>query len=37
VYLKGGMGACLWCSALLVALSFVSSLRLPPLPRHQEA
>ena len=35
VYLKGGMEACLWCSALLVALSFLSSLRLPPLPRPQ--
>jgi MFS family permease len=30
VYLKGGMGACLWCSALLVALSWLASLRLPP-------
>jgi predicted MFS family arabinose efflux permease len=37
VYLKGGMEACLWCSALLVALSFLSSLRLPPLPRQQGA
>lgn len=37
VFLKGGMEACLWCSALLVALSYLSSLRLPPLPRHQEA
>ena len=35
VYLKGGMEACLWCSTLLVALSFLSSLRLPPLPRSQ--
>ena len=30
VYLQGGMGACLWCSALLVALSWLASLRLPP-------
>jgi hypothetical protein len=33
VYLQGGLQACLWCSALLVALSWLSSLRLPPLPR----
>jgi len=37
VYLKGGMVACLWCSALLVALSTLSSLRLPPLPRPPRA
>ena len=30
VYLKGGMEACLWCSALLVGLSWLASLRLPP-------
>jgi predicted MFS family arabinose efflux permease len=35
VYLKGGMEACLWCSTLLVALSFLSSLRLPPLSRSR--
>ena len=35
VYLQGGMQACLWCSALLVALSWLSSLRLPAPPRHQ--
>ncbi|MCX5950082.1 MAG: organoarsenical effux MFS transporter ArsJ [Cyanobacteria bacterium] len=35
VYLKGGMEACLWCSTLLVALSFLSSLRLPPLARSR--
>ena len=29
VYLQGGLQACLWCSALLVALSWLSSLRLP--------
>ena len=31
VYLHGGLQACLWCSAGLVALSWLSSLRLPPL------
>jgi len=31
VYLHGGMQACLWVSALLVGLSWLSSLRLPPL------
>jgi hypothetical protein len=30
VYLQGGMVACLWCSALLVLLSWLASLRLPP-------
>ncbi|MFM7170205.1 MAG: organoarsenical effux MFS transporter ArsJ [Cyanobium sp.] len=30
VFLKGGMAACLWCSALLVSLSWLASLRLPP-------
>ena len=32
IYLLGGLQACLWCSCLLVALSWLSSLRLPPLP-----
>jgi len=36
LYLQGGLQACLWCSALLVALSWFSSLRLPALP-HQGA
>jgi predicted MFS family arabinose efflux permease len=31
VYLHGGMQACLWVSALFVGLSWLSSLRLPPL------
>jgi predicted MFS family arabinose efflux permease len=31
VYLHGGLQACLWVSSLLVALSWLSSLRLPPL------
>ena len=31
VFLAGGMQACLWCSAALVLLSLLSSLRLPPL------
>jgi len=31
VYLLGGMQACLWCSALLVGLSYLSSRRLPAL------
>ncbi len=30
LFLVGGMQACLWCSALLVALSWLTSLRLPP-------
>ncbi len=33
VFLGGGMPACLWCSALLVGLSWLTSLRLPPVPR----
>ena len=33
----GGMQACLWVSSLLVLLSWLSSLRLPPLPRLSEA
>jgi MFS family permease len=32
IYLLGGLQACLWCACLLVALSWLSSLRLPPLP-----
>lgn len=36
VYLQGGITACLWCSALLVGLSFLVSLRLPPTPRVLE-
>ena len=31
VFLAGGMQACLWCSAGLVLLSLLSSVRLPPL------
>ena len=31
VYLHGGMQDCLWVSALLVGLSWLGSLRLPPL------
>ncbi|MFM2080617.1 MAG: hypothetical protein RLZZ219_1299 [Cyanobacteriota bacterium] len=34
LYLQGGLQACLWCSSLLVVLSWLSSLRLPPLPRR---
>jgi predicted MFS family arabinose efflux permease len=30
LFLVGGLQACLWCSALLVALSWLTSLRLPP-------
>lgn len=33
VYLQGGIQACLWCSTLLVAASFATSLRLPMLPK----
>ena len=32
IYLLGGLEACLWCASLLVALSWLSGLRLPPLP-----
>jgi hypothetical protein len=32
---SGGMQACLWCSTLLVALSWLTSLRLPSPPRPQ--
>jgi hypothetical protein len=31
---SGGMQACLWCSTLLVGLSWLSSLRLPAPPRQ---
>ena len=34
---SGGMQACLWCSSLLLALSLISSLSLPPVPRRQLA
>ncbi len=34
---SGGMQACLWVSSLLVLLSWLSSLRLPPVPRLSEA
>ena len=34
VFMVGGLQACLWCSALLVGLSWLSSLRLP-VPRFQ--
>jgi predicted MFS family arabinose efflux permease len=32
VYLAGGMQACLWCSAALVGLSWLSSQSLPAIP-----
>ena len=35
VYLAGGMAACLWCSAALVVLSWLSTLKLPPVPKLQ--
>ena len=35
VYLAGGMAACLWCSAALVGLSWLSTLKLPPVPKLQ--
>ena len=34
VFLVGGMQACLWCSALLAGLSWLSSLKLPA-PAHE--
>ncbi|MCT0224037.1 organoarsenical effux MFS transporter ArsJ [Synechococcus sp. CS-1328] len=37
LFLVGGMQACLWCSALLVGLSWLSSLRLPVPPRGVHA
>ena len=33
LFLWGGLPACLWCSALLVALSWCCTLRLPPVVR----
>jgi len=35
MFLVGGMVACLWCSSLLVGLSWLVSLRLPTPPRSQ--
>jgi MFS family permease len=35
LFLIGGLQACLWCSALLVALAFATSTRLPTPPRQQ--
>ena len=35
VYLAGGMQACLWCSAALVGLSWLGTLKLPPVPKFQ--
>ena len=35
VYLAGGMLACLWCSAALVGLSWLSTLQLPPVAKLQ--
>ncbi len=35
VYLQGGIQGCLWCSAFLVGLSFLTSTRLPSPPRHR--
>jgi len=37
VFLVGGMQACLWCSAVLVGLSFLTSLNLPRPPRQELA
>ena len=34
LFLVGGLQACLWCSALLVALAFTASTRLPTPPRQ---
>ncbi|HBH73689.1 MAG TPA: MFS transporter [Synechococcales bacterium UBA10510] len=34
LYLQGGLPACLWISTLLLGLSFLSSLQLPPPPRY---
>ena len=34
LYLQGGLPACLWISTLLIGLSFLSSLQLPPPPRY---
>jgi hypothetical protein len=35
LFLVGGLQACLWCSALLVALAFATSTKLPTPPRQQ--
>jgi len=35
LFLVGGMQACLWASCLLVALAFLSGIRLPPPLRRQ--
>jgi hypothetical protein len=35
VYLAGGMQACLWCSAAMVGMSWMTTLKLPPVPRLQ--
>ena len=35
LFLIGGLQACLWCSALLVALAFATSTQLPTPPRQQ--
>jgi predicted MFS family arabinose efflux permease len=32
VYQVAGLDACLWCSAAMVALALLLSLRLPPVP-----
>ncbi len=37
LFLVGGLPACLWCSALLVGLSFAVSTTLPSPPRQQHA
>jgi hypothetical protein len=37
LFLVGGLQACLWCSALLVALAFVVSTQLPTPPRQLSA
>jgi MFS family permease len=36
LFLIGGLQACLWCSALLVALAFATSTQLPTPPRQQQ-
>ena len=35
VYLAGGMQACLWCSAAMVGMSWMTTLKLPPVPKLQ--
>jgi hypothetical protein len=37
LFLNGGLQACLWCSSLLVGLSWLASLRLPTPPRMEVA